>query len=368
MYKHKNGFTLLEILITTAILAIISSMIIVNLVPIRNKLFFDTDANLIKYIMQNAQNRAILGDNGTSWGVKFTNSISTGNTIEIFSGNGYSTSTVVLKESLSQASKFSDPAIGFSNTIVFNQLTGKPVYPIKIVIKRVRHNEEYVLSVSSIGKISKRLEKGMIGFWPLDEGSGTVAYDASYESNNGTLNGPIYTNGKSGKALSFNGTSDYVSGPTTDFPTGSSPVSMFAWVKTSATSRETMVSYGSSATGQAVSINVNQLGSNGHFVVDFYNDYVDSGIKINDGNWHFVGFSLSASSTSITLDVDGIPVSATLPSVPNILNGTNYQIGRWVTAGTGDIAPYYFSGLIDDVRVYNRALTSSEINEIYENY
>ncbi|MGB9703783.1 MAG: LamG domain-containing protein, partial [Candidatus Micrarchaeales archaeon] len=163
----------------------------------------------------------------------------------------------------------------------------------------------------------------------------------------------------------FNGVNAYIQGPTGNFPTGSNAISMFAWIKTTSTSRETIVSYGSSATGQTASINVNQLAANGHFVVDFYNDYVDSGIVVNDGNWHFVGFSLPASSTSITMVVDGKLVSATLPSIPNIASGTNYQIGRWVTAGTGDTNPYWFNGAIANVQIYNTSLTSSQIQQLY---
>jgi hypothetical protein len=103
----------------------------------------------------------------------------------------------------------------------------------------------------------------------------------------------------------------------------------------------------------------------GTFVVDFYSDWFDTGIAVNDGKWHFVGFSLPAGSTSITAVVDGTIVSGTFPSPPNIAGGTSYQIGRWVTTGPGDTNPHWFSGIIDEVRIYNRALTAGEIGQLY---
>lgn len=54
--------------------------------------------------------------------------------------------------------------------------------------------------------------RGLVGYWSFDEGQGTTAYDASGFGNNGTLtNGPTWVDGKVGKALSFDGVDDYVS-------------------------------------------------------------------------------------------------------------------------------------------------------------
>ena len=56
---------------------------------------------------------------------------------------------------------------------------------------------------------------GLMGEWLFNEGTSTIAHDTSGNGNNGTLSGstfPVWTNGKHGKALSFNGTSWYVTG------------------------------------------------------------------------------------------------------------------------------------------------------------
>jgi hypothetical protein len=52
---------------------------------------------------------------------------------------------------------------------------------------------------------------GAVGYWKLDEASGTAAYDSSPYRNTGTLtNGPTWTSGRYGSSLLFDGTNDYI--------------------------------------------------------------------------------------------------------------------------------------------------------------
>jgi hypothetical protein len=210
---------------------------------------------------------------------------------------------------------------------------------------------------------------GLVGWWPLDEATSTTVADFSGLSNNGSFSGsPTWVTGKKGTALQFSGSSQSVNSiGTNSFPTGTNPVSMFAWVKTTSTARESALSYGNSATGQAATLNVNQLTTNGRFVVDFYNTYADSGVSVNDGRWHHVGFSTLGNTTAVTMYVDGVAYAGTLSGgAPNIAAGTNAQIGRWITAGAGDTGGYYFNGSIDDPRIYNRVVTASEVQALYK--
>ncbi len=224
-----------------------------------------------------------------------------------------------------------------------------------------------IAATGTEGISSNGIASGTVGYWKLDETAGTTAYDFSGNGKNGTyVNTPASTTGKIGGALLFNGTNQNVGSINTSaLPSGTSAVSMFAWIKTSTTTRETAVSYGGSATGQAATLNVNEFAANGHFYIDFYGNYLDSGVTVNDGLWHLVGFTLAGSTTSITMYVDGAAYSGTLGGIPNILAGTNMQIGRWVTAGAGDTSPYYFSGSIDEVKIYNRVLSATEVKNIY---
>lgn len=77
---------------------------------------------------------------------------------------------------------------------------------------------------------------GLVGYWNLDEGTGTTAYDNSGNSNTGTLSGsPSWVQGKYGDALNFNAASNqYVS--LASLPTsGTGSFSIFSWIKTSTT-------------------------------------------------------------------------------------------------------------------------------------
>src|SRR3972149_8165412 len=90
----------------------------------------------------------------------------------------------------------------------------------------------------SLGPFTR--DRGLVGYWPLDEASGTIAYDYSGNSNTGTLsNGPIWqtsANCKKGGCLLFDGVNDYVwiSDPSSgviDF--GVSDFSVVTWIQTS---------------------------------------------------------------------------------------------------------------------------------------
>jgi hypothetical protein len=84
---------------------------------------------------------------------------------------------------------------------------------------------------------------------------------------------------------------------------------------------------------------------------------------VNDGNWHLiVGVYQVTGNTKIY--VDGSPAQGSITSTPLIPNNAPFLIGG-VTFGTTPTAMY--SGLVDDVQVYKRALVDQEINYLFQN-
>jgi len=76
------------------------------------------------------------------------------------------------------------------------------------------------------------IDPSLVGLWHFDEGSGTTATDSSESGNTGTLiNGPVWTTGKVGGALSFDGTDDYVSVPDSDSLDITNQLTIDLWVK-----------------------------------------------------------------------------------------------------------------------------------------
>jgi hypothetical protein len=191
---------------------------------------------------------------------------------------------------------------------------------------------------------------GLVGWWSFDEGSGTVAGDNSGNVNNGTIFGTTWVAGKYGNALNFDGLSNYVDLGSSAI-LESSPITVSAWVKTSANSGLQDIyrwrSYGV------------ELGlSNGIPFFTIYNSastsYTAIALQnIADGTFHqIVGVY---NGTHVHIYVDGN--LRTFNSAGVLYYGSgSAAIGR-----AGNYNGIYFNGVIDDVHLYNRALSSTEV-------
>ena len=219
--------------------------------------------------------------------------------------------------------------------------------------------------LSSLFPQTQAQTSGLVGHWTFNEGSGTTANDSSGNNNTGTLvNGPIWTTGKIGQALNFDGVNDYVevrdagvSIPSLAFGTG--PFSVSFWIKvTSPEDFDILIgarrNYGW------------QLQDRATFLRFFINDSVgsdtiDSTINPFDNAWHhIVGLR---DGTNLRLYIDSIaqtPVADTLRNTDEApLPGLRFGAGGAVFADS------FHGGLIDEVRIYNRALTTDEIKRLY---
>jgi hypothetical protein len=196
-----------------------------------------------------------------------------------------------------------------------------------------------------------------VAHWALDEKEGDIAYD-SVGSHDGILYGePLWqpTGGQVCGALELDGIDDYVE---TDFVLNPADgaFSVFAWIKDGAPGQVVL--------SQANSANWLCTDSvEGYLMTEIKKDYgrfkgdpLSSETLINDGNWHRIGFVWDGSCRH--LYVDGVEVAS--DSEP--LSGLNDAYGGlYIGCGKGMEPGSFFSGLIDDVRIYNRALTTEEI-------
>lgn len=226
-------------------------------------------------------------------------------------------------------------------------------------------------------------------WWRFDEPTGSTALDAGSDPQgpfDGTLMGA--QRNPSGRVLGdlvFNGSTDSVSvsndAPLAlSFPPGTAGAfSIDAWVKTTAASGPIVTHVGTDPldrgpNGYALSYFNGQL--------DFFVQAIDANFNltglnvscsscpaINNGQWHLAGVALSwgvgGSSPTATLFVDGTPVataSATLP-LAGVAGGI-FRIGAQVPTNRPPNATF-FSGEIDEVELFDRALTQADFASIF---
>lgn len=197
---------------------------------------------------------------------------------------------------------------------------------------------------------------------------GTICIDytcptTSTQANNLTLSAQVV------RAALFANPAAYVQGSANVLPYGNNAITILAWVRTSANSRGTIFSYGSTSyPGNGVAIGAGGQGTNGNFIANFSSDTAVSKFSVNDGKWHLVGIGYPANPAnpkSINFFVDNSVYLATLPSTPAIVPGTLYHISRWMTTGTGNTGAYPLNGLIANIQVYNQSLTSTQVTALY---
>src|SRR3989338_9810440 len=201
---------------------------------------------------------------------------------------------------------------------------------------------------------------GLVGYWSMDEGSGSYAGDSSGNKNTGTLtNGPTWVDGKRGKALNFDGGNDYVNLGSGDIMSSNATLSL--WFKMSPISDYKFLFSTKSNETDRLSV---FTATNGRIVIQVLNGsnnaYVTT-LDYDDNKWHHLVFVRNGNTiTNGILYIDNNPVG--IASWGNFgSDSTNNVIGIYEQT-----LSYPFNGLIDDVRVYNRALTAAEIQALYK--
>jgi len=211
----------------------------------------------------------------------------------------------------------------------------------------------------------RTLDAGIVAHWKLDEGQGTTAADSSKNSNHGTINGgAAWTTGVVGSgALQFDGTDDWVSLGADSSLKPAKDLSVAAWFKTSSVG--------------GVIVRYRMLGWHlwqyppGGLQAGIYAGtasapkacYPISPATYNDNKWHLAAVTVDHDGTGSKVDlyVDGVLVKSDYCTFEVLYEPGYAAIGR-----DGNVSASYFKGAIDDVRLYDRALSKSEIVDLYK--
>ena len=224
-----------------------------------------------------------------------------------------------------------------------------------VAIEFLYGHEPTIINCTVLGSIVEVYDPHLVALWKMDEIDGSIAYD-SIGVNDGDCHGdPLWqpAGGMLAGALDFDGFDDYVNTPFIISPSDGS-FSVFAWIKGGAAGQVVL-----SQTGGANWLSADP--SEGNFTTELVPPTTRSPLPplvsetvITDGNWHHIGFVRSGASR--TLYVDSVMAAEDVQNnLATSINGLYIGAGKNLEAGT------FFSGLIDDVRISNVALSAEKI-------
>lgn len=258
------------------------------------------------------------------------------------------------------------------------------------IYNKVLSNEEisYLYNLSAPQKRgtintsqNSQLTQGLAAYWSFNGGTmdwsqaSAEVRDSLGGSNHGNVIGTTSKAaqpGISGQALQFDGLNDYIDfGDLSSLLGSNTEGTVSLWVKKESGVNGTPLYYGQSDTNNNLFRLVFTADTTLQVLLkstsDFYRGTVDLS-DVNNGKWHHLLFVVNSSGN--TLYYDGAPVTITYTAgnsastewFDDITTEDKLSVGfDPLLAGAGN----YFKGSIDEVRVYNRALTTSEIDQLY---
>lgn len=218
-------------------------------------------------------------------------------------------------------------------------------------------------------------DTGLLGYWAFDEGSGTTATDSSGSGNTGTLiNNPTYSSAapttfSNPYSLNFNGTNNYIAINNNPL-TGSSAFSISAWIKYTYASiawrSDTVISSYDNAFGDGFLIGLNGDSTGAKLSFTKRYNYTAGVATANTvlplNQWTHVAGTVASDGT-ITIYINGTAQTSTGIKIGSLRNTNATYIGGGYSGSSSTVTSFWY-GPIDDVRLYNRMLTSDEVAQL----
>lgn len=201
---------------------------------------------------------------------------------------------------------------------------------------------------------------GLTAYYPMDENTGTVAYDSSATALNGSLQAtPTWTTGKVGNALLFNGTTQYVALNDTDI--AGSAITVAAWVyPTSATQTAKVVSKQTATTDVQGTLSLSA--GKAQFEVTtggtYRNPIGTTTLPIN--TWSYIVGTYDGANAKIY--VNGA-LEATVAGTGTLANN---NVGWAIARLNATTSSNYFAGRVDEVKIYSLAFIDKSVEAEYD--
>ncbi len=403
---QKKSFTLVELMIVIAILAILSAIVIFALNPAR---LFDNFRDSKRVTDISSINKAIVfmeswNQSGITYGTTTNVYISlpdssstcssyslptlpTGYTYYCSNATNYKntdgTGWIPINFTVEGSNRYlsSLPVDPVNNSSFFYTYYSGGSYELTAILSNPNKNsindEGSLTSTFEIGSPNRtwntplQRDKGLVGYWDFNETSGTIAYDKSGNGYNGTLtNGPVSTTTAYGERnLYFDGINDFISTPAFSIPNNSGIISISAWINCTSQSyfQTIFADYVSSLAEAHLYFSRHQQASNS---LSFrYGTGSDFNYIYSGGNNYFTGYDNQWVFITVVSDYNlknikyyrnGVLFSNNTASstmlFPNILRAKT--IGGWSSANA-------INGYLDNFRLYSRSLSVEEIQTIY---
>lgn len=220
--------------------------------------------------------------------------------------------------------------------------------------------KKFILTLLTTLLFTTNAHAALIAYWNFNEGSGDVAYDSAHDSD-GNIYGASWTSGKVGNALSFDGVDDYVEVGDVPILDINSAITLEAWARTTLTTNDTIISkdddHGNREYYLGLSYGAEVAGKVRWALKTSAFEDIDTAQSANNGEWHFIAVTYDGSF--LKTYIDGMEDSNSPVAQSGLIPNTNAPLRIGAMSDIG--YEQFFRGEIDEVRVYNHALSQEEI-------
>jgi len=202
---------------------------------------------------------------------------------------------------------------------------------------------------------------GLVGHWKLDESSGFTAADASGNGNHGALAnmaGNEWTTGIADGALEFDGADDHILVPAATSLSLVNEFTVAAWIYAHASGLnlyDMILSKGGLTSSNYWFGTVDDEIAFGFYLSDFH-EFNSASANLQTETWYHIAATLDLNSSSVNVYLNGTPIGNWSNALQPLANAEDLRMGRSEYADG-----QYWDGILDDVRVYDRALSATEI-------
>ena len=214
------------------------------------------------------------------------------------------------------------------------------------------------ISFAVVADVGYTQPQGLVGYWNLDQGSGTIVNDSSGYNNHGTIIGASWTIGKINGALNFDGLNDYVDCGNNEILDPTQGATFEAWVyfnQLPSAAKHIMAIAGRSGGGTDLDLQAETDNRFKFYIGPGVPNVAVSNTVIETNKWYHVVGTYQAKN-NIKIYVNGVLEKTTLITITRNTNSNKFYIGQsCVWPGR------FFNGIIDEVKIYNRALSAEEI-------